>query len=621
MSRDSAGLSSSLPSPSPDPDPLMTVTPFTRRQELRPHPEITAFSSQQLVQRAQRQIDQEIHKLSESVRALQSRRNALSPVGRLPPEILSRVFVFCSDPDSLMWVKEVSHISRHWRAVALACPTLWTFPVFSQPKWADEFLKRSKMAPLTVKADLTYMTPRMVNTVHSSLIHISRIGELDVKTGSRSVPEILNLSDPAPYLHSLCLESPGFSNEQHFTLPDTFLNGGEAPRLRKLELTRFFLPWDSPLMSNLIHLKIHHPGSIARPSMSELVEALERMPLLETLELDNALPKIADGVSIVSVPINRTALSHLKRLTIANVSALECADALNHFSYPPSTSMKISCIGEFSTVAAFSALIPALSNAQSGGLKNLRSIAVNIGYGGFAVQGWTSFVQPGAPPRSRAFLELDLKWLQFMRDEAEGLMAFTCQSLPLRGLRCLSLCTDMHEIETKTWIRTFGDLPTLVTIRLQGQSSHLIAALREDVIVDGVKQIPQALPAKPAGRRSSLRKARAENISGGLFFPALRNLTLEDTSFVEPALDTLQTTLMERCERKQELRALTLCECTLLSADDVVRLKEIVPQVTWDGLEQGFTDDDFEEEFDDFYSDGFFFHHDEGDSDYDYPFF
>ncbi|KAJ6607511.1 hypothetical protein B0H10DRAFT_551566 [Mycena sp. CBHHK59/15] len=146
MSRASAGLSSS-PISSPDLDPLMTVTTFTRRHELRPHPEITAFSSAKLVESAQRQIDQEISKFQDSVRALQSRRNALSPVSRLPPEMLSRIFLFCSDSDSLKWIKEVSHICRHWRSVALGCPNLWSFPVFSQPKWADEMLKRSKMAP------------------------------------------------------------------------------------------------------------------------------------------------------------------------------------------------------------------------------------------------------------------------------------------------------------------------------------------------------------------------------------------------------------------------------------------------------------------------------------------
>jgi hypothetical protein len=74
--------------------------------------------------------------------------------------MLSRIFLFCSNPDTLSWIKEVTHISRYWRTVALACPNLWSFPVFSQPKWADEFLKRSKMAPLTVKVSESQLLPR-----------------------------------------------------------------------------------------------------------------------------------------------------------------------------------------------------------------------------------------------------------------------------------------------------------------------------------------------------------------------------------------------------------------------------------------------------------------------------
>ncbi|KAJ7612465.1 hypothetical protein DFH06DRAFT_149365 [Mycena polygramma] len=619
-------------SPSPNLDLLMTPT---KRNDFRLHSEITAFSSAKVVDGAQRKIDQEINKYRESIRTLQSRRNALSPIGKLPPEILSRIFLYCSNPLSLYWIKEVSHVSRHWRAVALGCPNLWSSPFFSQPKWADEMLKRSRAAPLTIKADLTYMTPKMINSVHSSLVQISRIGELDVKTGSRSVPELLNLTDTAPYLHSLCLASPGYAQEEHFTLPDTFLNG-EAPRLRRLELTRFFMAWDSPLLSNLLHLKIHNPGPRARPSMKELTEAFERMPLLETLELDNALPVIAAGVSAVSVPSSRISLPNLKRLIIANVSALECADTLNHLSFngDSAPTMRISCLADNSTVADFSALIPALSNVQSTttAVRNLRSLSVNIGFGGMSIRGWSCFVQSGDPPRSLPFLDLDFKWMRFMREESEGLMAFTCKSLPLRGLRGLKLSTDIHEVETKTWVRVFGDLPTLSSIRLHGQAAHFIAALREDVLVDGVKQVAPAPTVKPVvGRRASLRNVRAE-VFGGLFFPALHDLILEDTDLGEPMLDTLETTLMERCERKQELWTLTLKECTHLQLDVVERLRDVCTDVRWDNLELGFSDEE-ESDIDDGYGYGYGGVYDEygdyspDDSDYEveshlaYPYF
>ncbi|KAJ6518826.1 hypothetical protein C8R45DRAFT_949358 [Mycena sanguinolenta] len=589
---------------------------------LSPKDPLKPISSNELMQRG---LDEDIRKYQESIRALQYQRNALSSIGKLPPEMLSRVFLFCIHPDSLSWIREISHICRHWRAVALGCPNLWSFPVFAQPRWAEEMLKRSKMAPLTVKADLTYMTPKMIDSVHLSLAQISRIGEMDIRVGSRSVSEILHLTDAAPYLHTLCLMSPGFSHDDHFALESTFLNG-EAPRLRRLELTRFFLSWDSPLLSNLVHLKIQNPGPPpARPSMADLIGALERMPRLETLELDRALPVIAPDVSALSVPSSRTPLSHLKRIVILNASVLECADALNHLSFNgadgvATPTIKISCAAENSSRADFATLIPALSNVQTATARHLRTLSVVLGFGGMVIRAWPCFVPTGHLPGQLPFLDLDCKWLRFLRDESEELLAFACKLMPLRGLRSLSISTDMHELETKTWISTFGHLPTLLSIRLRGQSGQFVTALGEDVVVDGVKQIPPPPTAKPPARRMSLRRPRMEDLSEGLFFPALRNLILEDTDFSDPAVDTLETALMERCERKQELWTLTLSDCTHLASDDVTRLRNVVTDLQWDGLELGFSDDESDgdySEFGDLYS-GFFYHtsDDEMDSDY-----
>jgi hypothetical protein len=82
---------------------------------------------------------------------------------------------------------------------------------------------------------------------------------------------------------------------------------------------------------------------------------------------------------------------------------------------------------------------------------------------------------------------------------------------------------------------------------------------------------------------------------------------------------------MERCERKQDLWSLTLQDCSRLRHEEVERLENIVPEVVWDGMELGFTDDESEvdmSEYGDFYSSGLFFDIADGDySDYDYPMF
>ena len=50
---------------------------------------------------------------------------------------------------------------------------------------------------------------------------------------------------------------------------------------------------------------------------------------------------------------------------------------------------------------------------------------------------------------------------------------------------------------------------------------------------------------------------------------------------------------MERCERKAEVQELNLDHCYNISPDDVERLKKIVVDVIWNGVErvQGWDDD------------------------------
>ncbi|KAF9523472.1 hypothetical protein CPB83DRAFT_862749 [Crepidotus variabilis] len=87
----------------------------------------------------------------------------IAPVTPLPPELLWDIFhLVKSDRSStsssfetprfetlfapeLQWIPEVTHICRHWRATALADPSLWAeICVSASNKWATEFLARSK---------------------------------------------------------------------------------------------------------------------------------------------------------------------------------------------------------------------------------------------------------------------------------------------------------------------------------------------------------------------------------------------------------------------------------------------------------------------------------------------
>ncbi|TFK64880.1 hypothetical protein BDN72DRAFT_774062, partial [Pluteus cervinus] len=125
-----------------------------------PHPILQQhFDSSQL---AFTQIDKEIAVLQESIRILHTFRNTFTPVYRLPPEVLTRIFVlfqhlighetYDSESDSALpqWAI-VTRVSQHWRDVAVGCPNLWFHITDAYPKhMISQWLHRSKDIPLSI---------------------------------------------------------------------------------------------------------------------------------------------------------------------------------------------------------------------------------------------------------------------------------------------------------------------------------------------------------------------------------------------------------------------------------------------------------------------------------------
>ncbi|TFK63514.1 hypothetical protein BDN72DRAFT_847562, partial [Pluteus cervinus] len=84
-------------------------------------------------------IASEISRLEAQIYSLRSLHNTLSPMSKLPPDVLSKVFMDCAGFDERgrlsgtpicdLRVPDVrpivSWVSRHWRDVALECKPLW----------------------------------------------------------------------------------------------------------------------------------------------------------------------------------------------------------------------------------------------------------------------------------------------------------------------------------------------------------------------------------------------------------------------------------------------------------------------------------------------------------------
>ena len=312
-------------------------------------------------ERLQQTIDAEIKSLEESVRALKLRRNGLSPVSSLPPDVFAAIFsLLCipgtssldGKPDHHLARVLVSHVCHQWRSIALNEPLLWSHVDFTTPSLVGvaETLVRAKSVPLHLEASVS--RHRGWDNVRSSTFrkelraHLPHTLHLRTSAKPVHLQSTLNvLVSPAPTLEYLSLSSRvrrlgrGMV-EELLCIPDTLFDGS-APRLSCLELRNCNISWTSPLLKRLKCLEILTPSADAWPKLAVWLGALDEMPQLTTLTLHSASP------SAPSFPIDveRTVtLPSLTRLDIL-ASPEDCALALAHLDLPALASL---CLTAFS---------------------------------------------------------------------------------------------------------------------------------------------------------------------------------------------------------------------------------------------------------------------------------
>ena len=313
----------------------------------------------------QQTIDAEIKSLEESVRALKLRRNALSPISSLPPEVFIAIFsllclpgtssspnVGMPDSDYHITRLRISHVCHQWRKIALDQPRLWSHVDFFTQAGAAEILIRAKSAPLYLEASLSDCVSDDVRfrTFRKELLaRMAYICRLRISAEPIHILTLKGLMSPAPTLEHLSLSSyskrTGRSRRTRRRCPisDTLFNGS-TPRLSCLELRYCDVSWKSPLLKGLKHLEIVRPSPGAKPVLTEWLDALGEMPQLKTLILHSASP-IAPPLPF---DVGRTiTLSSLTSFDISG-SPGDCALALAHLDLPALTSLCLSAISSSS---------------------------------------------------------------------------------------------------------------------------------------------------------------------------------------------------------------------------------------------------------------------------------
>ncbi|KDQ64767.1 hypothetical protein JAAARDRAFT_237611 [Jaapia argillacea MUCL 33604] len=277
------------------------------------------------------EVNKQIKKQVQHIRRLRAARYREAPISRLPPSLLCKIFTLCSnipfedrgerlswEHRSLYWLTRVCH---RWRQVAYGHPLLWNRIVTWDPPWIKKILTRSRDLNHALIIDWTEDFP---GSCHLPLVlqEVSRVQSVTLRGSgstltrmfetlqSRQATELesLTLMDHRPRFHTI--EDPPPSKPLGIFRLAT-------PKLRTLSVSGFNIAWDSSLLrsSTLVNLALHRSTFGYPPTLTQLLDILDRTPRLETLTLGDLLPSKPYGVTYHQERWVRN-MPHLKKIVL-----------------------------------------------------------------------------------------------------------------------------------------------------------------------------------------------------------------------------------------------------------------------------------------------------------------
>ena len=382
-----------------------------------------------------------------------------------------------------------------------------------------------------------------------------------------------NFQGSAPQLQSLYIGSSldfshDFSAGTAFSIHEDFLCDTE--RLQSVQLTNCKISWDSRLLTGLTCLTLEDSLK-ANSSIIQVLHALQRMPALTDLRLRDSIPNDSEGPTnypVVDLPCIRVLHISSGAGTLITV--------LRHITFPRSAILNLTCKENQSTQIDFSKFLSFLATnflsslvIRSLSLKDLEDAHTH----GLEFYLWTTTIIhncfPSSMSSAQAQLQLALTWPSSQPHNRVKTLTRALGAMSLAFLTQLQI-SNFDYIDSQMWVKTFGKLPLLERVCVLSYAPRLFL---------------EALVYKTKAAEKS--KAAYRNV----FFPKLLYINLNGTDFDGTilgsiSLDMLLDYLMERCERNAEVQVLRLDDCYNISFDDVERLKEIVVDVIWDGVEQ-----------------------------------
>jgi hypothetical protein len=207
--------------------------------------------------------------------------NALAPINRIPPEILTLIPTFWPDDIDGDWsTVTLTHVCRSWREIFISCSSLWTCLDCENADKTRVYLERSKSSPITLWLDRGERLLADDPFFEIDPRAISHLKYLDIQGSTKNLQDITRqLSHPAPLLEKLTIEIDAIG-----PVVTTALFNGDFSSLRELILRCIHtsLPWKNMVNLTFFLLAYPPPGEI---STGQLLDFFDSAPHLREVEL------------------------------------------------------------------------------------------------------------------------------------------------------------------------------------------------------------------------------------------------------------------------------------------------------------------------------------------------
>ena len=219
--------------------------------------------------------------ISAPLSSVLSKPNELAPISSLPAEILENVFDFCvswlyghqKPKYCLAWTQ----VCFSWRRISFDSSRLWQCIDLCNSRYADQFLVRSKNAPLSVVC-----TSPLKLTIDNLALHAGRLQSIDVFLFPDDMAHLFSsIGGSLINLIHLSLKIPQTSSALFLDV--------SLPHVRRLSLDCIAVPWNDFRDLTQLSLRAIDPESC--PSISQLHQLFLRSPCIEFIRVENFIPK------------------------------------------------------------------------------------------------------------------------------------------------------------------------------------------------------------------------------------------------------------------------------------------------------------------------------------------